>query len=114
MTGSQRGIRRERQVLELLRDDGWLAFRAPGSLGVADIVAVRALPIIVSPSSTIVTSQVRLIEVKSTAQGPYEHFGPADRAKLKAAAELAGATAYLAWWPSRGKLVWLEASGWIE
>ncbi len=108
MTGSQRGIRRERQVLELLRNEGWLAFRAPGSLGVADVIAMRKRGLL------DISSEVRLIEVKSTAKGPYEHFGPADRAKLKAAAELAGATAYLAWWPSRGKLVWLEASGWIE
>jgi len=51
-------------------------------------------------------------EFKSTAGGPYERFGPADRARLAAAAKLAGADALLAWWPPRGELRWLAESEW--
>lgn len=97
---SGRGIQRERQVRDRLADENWLAFRAPASLGVADVVALRN------------GSRPRLIEVKSTAQGPYEHFGPAARARLRAAAELAGADALLAWWPSRGSLRFIPVSEW--
>ncbi len=97
---SKRGIQRERQVVALLRDQDWLAFRAPASLGVADVVALRD------------GSRSRLIEVKSTAQGPYEHFGPDARERLSLAAGMAGAEAWLAWWPSRGKLHWIAESEW--
>lgn len=97
---SRRGHDRERQVVLAMRDEDWLAFRAPGSLGVADVVALRA------------GSRSRLVEVKSTAGGPYEHFGPADRERLSEAARLAGADAWLAWWPSRGKLRWIPESEW--
>jgi Holliday junction resolvase len=99
---SARGIQRERAVRDWLRDRDWIAFRAPASLGVADVVALRA------------GSRPRLIEVKSTAQGPYERFGPADRERLRVAAELAGADALLAWWPPRGELRWLPAREWPE
>jgi hypothetical protein len=57
-------------------------------------------------------AQVRLVEVKSTAKGPYEHFGPADRERLRNAAEKAGASAFLAWWPSRRLLRWIPAEEW--
>lgn len=95
-----RGIQRERDVKRLLMDDDWLAFRSPASLGVADVIALRA------------GSRPRLIEVKSTAGGPYERFQPADREKLSLAAELAGADAFLAWWPPRGKLRWIPENEW--
>lgn len=98
--GRERGIQRERAVRDHLRNEDWLAFRAPASLGCADVVALRD------------GSRPRLVEVKSTAQGPYEHFGPADRERLRLAARLAGADAFLAWWPSRGKLRWIPESEW--
>jgi Holliday junction resolvase len=94
-----RGHDRERAVRAVMQEDGWLAFRAPASLGVADVVALKA------------GERPRLIEVKST-QGPYRHFLPRDRAELLAAALQAGADAFLAYWPSRGKLEWIEASEW--
>lgn len=96
---SRRGHDRERRVVDVLRDEDWLAFRAPGSLGVADVVALRE------------GSRPRLIEVKSTIS-PYAHFLPADRERLSLAAKLAGGDAYLAWWPSRGKLRWIAESEW--
>lgn len=100
MRGKAAGTQRERAVRDWLRDRDWLAFRAPASLGVADVVALRD------------GSRPRLIEVKSTHRGPYHGFSPADRQKLRFAAELAGADAFLAWWPPRGELHWIHSSEW--
>ncbi len=95
-----RGIQRERDVRRWYADRDWLAFRAPASLGVADVIALKA------------GARPQLVEVKSTAAGPYEHFRPADRSDLRTAARIAGADAVLAWWPSRGKLRFIPASEW--
>jgi Holliday junction resolvase len=97
---SRRGIERERKLVLLLRDDDWWAMRAPASLGVADVVALRA------------GSTPRLIEVKATEAGPFSGFGPADRAELLFAAELAGAEAWLVWWPKRSEPVWIPPEAW--
>jgi Holliday junction resolvase len=99
-SASRRGIDRERKVRDKLASEDWLAFRAPASLGCADVIALRD------------GSRPRLIEVKSTAQGPYEHFGPTSRARLSAAARLAGAEALLAWWPPRGQLRFIAEAEW--
>lgn len=95
-----RGIARERQVRLALEEQDWWVCRAAGSLGDADLVALR------------VGSRPRLVEVKSTAAGPYHSFGPQARERLRFAAQLAGADAWLAWWPPRGKLRWFVASEW--
>lgn len=100
MSGEARGIQRERAVRDQLANDDWLAFRAPASLGVADVVALKD------------GRRPRLVEVKSTAGGPYERFGPADRRRLSLAGKLAGADCYLAWWPSRGTLRWIHETEW--
>ena len=100
MSGERRGIDRERSVLTGLKAEGWLAFRAPASLGVADVIALRA------------GDKSRLIEVKSTAGGPYERFGPADRERLRVAGRVAGAEVFLVWWPSRGQARWIPESEW--
>lgn len=97
---SNRGTQRELAVRDILAKDDWVAFRAPASLGCADVIALRD------------GSRPRLIEVKSTAGGPYERFGPEARARLSAAARLAGADAFLAWWPPRGKLTWIPEAAW--
>lgn len=95
-----RGHNRERQVKALLEADDWFVTRAAGSLGDADLVALKAGKV------------PRLIEVKSTAQGPYEHFGPKARADLRFAAKLAGAMPLLCWWPVRAKPRWIGADEW--
>lgn len=102
---SRRGHDRERAVKRLLEEEGWFVIRAPGSLGVADLVALRG-------SSGEEWYRPRMIEVKSTAGGPYERFGPADRAELIEAAAAAGATPELAYWPPRGKLRFIDAEDW--
>ena len=97
-----RGHDRERQVKALLEADDWFVTRAAGSLGDADLVALK------------VGHTPRLIEVKSSAKGPYEHFGPKDRADLLFAAHVAGAVAQLCWWPPRGKPHWIDSLEWPE
>jgi Holliday junction resolvase len=106
-----RGTQRERAIVKLLRDDGWVAFRAPASLGVADVIAMRANQRL-GPGHG---AEARLIEVKSTStRGPYNDFGPAQRYALREAARQAGAEAWLAWWPMRGELQWIEAELWPD
>jgi Holliday junction resolvase len=95
-----RGHDRERQVKRLLEEDDWFVARAAGSLGDVDLVALKDGKV------------PRLIEVKSTAQGPYERFGPKDRADLLAAAEIAGGVPVLCWWPPRAKPRWIHADEW--
>lgn len=95
-----KGIARERQVKLKLEDDDWWVARAAGSLGDADLVALK------------VNQRSRLIEVKATIDGPYKSFGPEDRANLSAAAKLAGAEAWLCWWPPRGTIHWIPESEW--
>lgn len=94
-----RGIKRERQVKEILQGEDYWVCRAAGSLGDADLVALK------------VGRRPRLIEVKSTLT-PYAHFGPTDRAELRLAAEIAGADAELCWWPSRGKPRFIPMGEW--
>lgn len=97
-----RGSHRERQVRRILEAQDYWVCRAAGSLGDADLVALRA------------DKRPLLVEVKSTAGGPYERFSPADRAALLFAAELAGADAVLCWWPKNGKPKWLEPAEWPD
>lgn len=99
-SASRRGIQRERKVRHMLESQDWWVCRAAGSLGDADLVALR------------LGSRPRLIEVKSTAQSPYERFGAADRAALSAAARIANADAWLCWWPPRGKPRWIGEDEW--
>jgi Holliday junction resolvase len=91
------GHNRERQLVQLLREDDWFAMRAPASLGVADVVALKD------------GKRPRLIECKATAAGPYSGFSPADRAELEFAAQTAGAEAWLVWWPKRAKPTWIPS-----
>lgn len=95
-----RGIQRERAVKHWLQERDWLVIRAAASLGPVDLVAFKA------------GERPWFVEVKSTAGGPYERFGPADRLKLAELAVWAGADAWLAWWPPNGKLRWIGAAEW--
>ena len=97
-----RGAQRERQVRTRLDGDGWLTIRAAGSLGVADVVALRD------------GSRPLLIEVKSTTGGPWERCGPRDRERLSLAARVAGADAVIAWWPRGGELRWITEEEWPD
>lgn len=95
-----RGIQRERAVRLHLEERDYVVVRAAGSLGCADLVAMKA------GSATLIC------EVKSTHRGPFHSFGPADRADILAYAERAGATAVLAYWPPHGKLQFIYEQDW--
>lgn len=99
-----RGHDRERAVKRLLQTEDWWVARAAGSLGDADLVALRS------------GSRPRLIEVKSSSKerGPYADFSRKDRADLLWAAKMAGADAWLCWWPPRGNPTWIHSSEWPE
>jgi len=97
---ARRGHDRERRVRKFLEDDDWVVVRSAGSLGPIDLVALK------------LGMKTQLIEVKSTARSPWEHFKPADRQEMLLIAEQAGAEAWLAWWPPRGSLRWLKSSEW--
>jgi len=104
MSASARGIARERAVRRLLEADGWWCSRAAGSLGDADVIALKLRP---EGGSTAL-----LVECKSTAAGPFHSFGPAQRAELIAAAVKTGATPWLCWWGPRRKPQWIAVSEW--
>lgn len=100
----ERGAQRERAVKALLEHDGYLVTKSGGSLGAADLVALKAG----SPSL--------LVQVKSDELSPYGHFGPRERAELLRAGEIAGASVVLCWWPpARGKRTgpqWIWPDAW--
>lgn len=98
--GQAFGHNRERKIKALLESEGWFVIRAPGSLGFADLVALKA------------GETPRMIEVKATAAGKYAGFLPADRKNLSRAAKQAGAVAELAWWPAHKTLRWIAESDW--
>lgn len=95
-----RGIVRERQVRAMLEQQGYWVARAAGSLGDADLIALKA------------GQRPILVEVKSTTRSAFADFGPADRAELLAAAEKAGADAVLIWWPPRREPTWWWPRDW--
>lgn len=97
---SKRGIQRERDLVNLLRDEDWLAMRSPASLGPVDVIAMKA------------GHRTRLIEVKSTSRSAFAGFPPADRAGLSFMGKLADADCYLVYWPKRSKPVWIPESDW--
>lgn len=98
--GQAFGHNRERQIKALLEGEGWFVIRAPGSLGFADLVALKR------------GQTPRMIEVKGTAAGPFSGFGPSDRSSLSKAAKKAGAAAELAYWPARKSLKWIAEADW--
>lgn len=93
------GHQRERELVNRLRAEDWFALRAPASLGVADVVALK-------------DGVAHMYECKATAAGPYAGFLPADRKRLSEAARKAGALAFLCWWPKRAKPQFIAESDW--
>jgi Holliday junction resolvase len=100
MSNKSRGTVRERQVAVLLMGDGWVVYRAAGSHGCADLVALRN------------GDRPRLVQVKGSAASPYEHFPPSERVALVHQARRAGADAWLCWWPPRRQPRWVAADLW--
>ncbi len=104
MSAATRGIARERQVRKLMESQGYWTARAAGSLGDADIIAVKARP---GGGSSVV-----LVEVKTDVRGPFAHFSPAHRDELISAAVRSGARPVLCWWPARKQPQWIEVRDW--
>ena len=109
------GHQRERQVKKLLEKQGWFVIRAPGSLGVADLVAIRndGGRARSNLRESRFLPEVRFIECKANEKGgPYMNFRPEDRQARLDAAEKAGARAELAFWPQYGNLTWIGSEAW--
>ena len=102
MTAGTRGTSRERQVMKHLLEVGWVVYRAAGSHGCADLVALQR------------DRAPWLVQVKASAQGAFEHFGPEERRLLIEEAARAGAEAWLCWWPARKPMRWVPADLWPQ
>lgn len=109
------GAQRERQEVAWRQDNGWLAFRTGGhsanrgnadAFDVCDVIAMRA------QFKVNLGAEVLMIEVKSTAGGPFERFGPTEREALILAAAVAGATPLLVWWPVRRERIEIPVAKW--
>jgi Holliday junction resolvase len=100
LSNKSRGTARERQCGILMTTEGWVVYRSAGSHGCADLVALRT------------GDRPRLVQVKGTTGGPYEHFPPSERASLIREARRAGADAWLCWWPPRRSPRWIAAAHW--
>jgi Holliday junction resolvase len=97
----------------MLETDGWVVIRAAGSLGI-DLVAARDGTCRWPGTErwAHLHNALLFIEVKSTAGGPFERFGPGERSQLLELADIAGADALLAWWPPKGELRWIASEEW--
>lgn len=95
-----RGHNEERRLKHQMESEDWFVVRAAGSLGNADLVALKE------------GQRPRLIEVKTDVVGPFANFRPADRADLLLAAKIAGADAWLYWRPPRGTGRWFPVTDW--
>lgn len=89
-----------RRYLESEKGGKWFVIKAGGSLGDADLVALKR------------GHRGMMMEVKSTAGGPYERFGPKDRAEILSAAEKAGLDPWLVYWPPRKKMKFIGPVDW--
>ena len=101
MRGARAGNAVEVKVARLLDQEGWLVGSRRHIGGAGDLLAARG-------------REVALIEVKSTAGGPYERFGPAERAAMFAVRERRpNLLLALYWWPPKfeGPIVY-DSSVW--
>jgi len=109
------GHDRERQLRHVLEAAGWLCVRAAGSLGPVDVLAIaRAGAMHPARAATPARQgEIALIECKSTAGGPYERFGPAERKLLAELAASVGASAWLAYKPKGARAwTWIPSAAW--
>ena len=94
MSAKSLGTRREYMERDFWREQGWYAIRTHDDDSACDVIAAR-------PDGGM--AHLMLIEVKANrAGGAFHNFRPEDRRRLLEAAELAGAEAYLSWWPPHG------------
>lgn len=116
----QLGIARELKLVRALRMEGWMAWTVKNDGECRDedeqIVAHGHGKYGQGPVDVIAIppgGRVRLVQVKSTAAGPYKKFGPIKRAALSEEARRSDADAWLAYWPPRRREpVWISAIAW--
>jgi hypothetical protein len=101
---SSRGDQRDVKVRKYLEGLGFLVGSRRKIPGPADLVALRQ-------RSPFVEHELLLVEVKSTAQGVWERFGPRERLALSELARTHGGTGCVAWWPPHGPLSWYVVAG---
>jgi hypothetical protein len=112
---SDRGLTRERRLRRALEPE-WTTFRC--AKGPVDLILIHPHHDVLGPTgkdlgeSPTGGSDVRLVQVKSTAGGPYERFGPADREELLMLAQACRATAWLIWWPPKRGWKWIPSDQW--
>jgi hypothetical protein len=108
----------ELNAMLVLSSQGWICGSRRHMFGAGDFLAVRPEALVSLPSGAQrPLHEVRLVEVKTTAQGPYERFGPQDRRLLLEAAKQYGAGAWLAWRPpgvSAEDWAWIPSALWPE
>jgi Holliday junction resolvase len=95
-----RGRSRELAVRDYYRALGYAAWRV--AWGTCDVLALKD------------GERPLLVQVKSTAGGPWERFIPRDRDALARDADQAGGDAVLAWWPSHGNLALYPRAAWPQ
>lgn len=88
LSNRQRGDYFERQVKDTLTAHGWIVVRSAGSLGIADLVALRK-----GNTPTLVSCKLG------------GKIGPAERTALMDAADMAGARAVVAMRPKGGRVL---------
>ena len=99
MNTARRGNAFDLRVTRNLEADGWLVASRRHTAGPGDLLAVRA-------------GIIQLIECKTTARGPYEHFGPRDRAAMIEAEQQFRLGAWLAWRGPRQQICWIPSTEW--
>jgi Holliday junction resolvase len=106
------GNARELKVMAVLAEEGWLCASRRHIGGAGDVLAIRYALNVSSDgiSATVIGVEAMLLEVKSTAGGPWERFGPDDRRDLIETAERHGAEPWLYWWPPRRELQRIHSS----
>lgn len=100
MSAYSRSAARERQLVNSLRELGYVAYRTPASKGAADVIALSK-------------GQIGLYQIKTGGQSAFSGFPPADRKRLLKEAEIAGAKCALIWWPKgASECQWIFPEEW--
>jgi Holliday junction resolvase len=110
---SQQGRNAELELMAFLAERNFLVASRRHIAGAGDVLAVRALAMARLPSGAHKPMhEVWLLEVKTTAGGPYERFGPKDRAAMLETAQKAGAAPLLAWRPPKKEWKFIGPDEW--
>jgi Holliday junction resolvase len=109
---ASRGSARERQVRKQLEAEGWAVTRGAGSHGRADVWAAKLSSDVAGWKGHVVMPVLRLVQVKTDKDSPWENFRPADRAELLVLTAQTGGSAELCWWPAHGEQRWILPVDW--